>query len=90
MASFAKEVNWRFAKRPLKTNGRLANRGLTSLVKEATGIFVKRFGRFPIKPSRIANLVIKLRVPVMIGKIASGLQGAILKSLRTSDAYECQ
>ena len=27
------------AKRPLKTNGRLANRGLTSLVKEATVMF---------------------------------------------------
>ena len=36
MASFTKEVNPRLAIRPLKTNGRLANRGLTSLVKEAT------------------------------------------------------
>ena len=26
VASFTKEVNWRLAKRPLKTNGRLANR----------------------------------------------------------------
>ena len=37
MASFTKEVNPRLAKRPLKTNGRLANLRLTSLVKEATG-----------------------------------------------------
>ena len=37
VASFTKEVNPRLAKRPLKTNGRLANRGLTFLVKEATG-----------------------------------------------------
>ena len=37
MASFTKEVNWRLAKRPLKTNGRLANPQLTSLVKEVTG-----------------------------------------------------
>ena len=36
LASFTKEVNPRLAKRPLKTTGRLANRGLTSLVKEAT------------------------------------------------------
>ena len=36
MASFIKEVNPRLAKRPLIFNGRLANRGLTSLVKEAT------------------------------------------------------
>ena len=36
VASFTKEVNPRLAKRPLKTNGRLANRWLTSLVKEAT------------------------------------------------------
>ena len=36
VASFTKEVNPRLAKRLLKTNGRLANRGLTSLVKEAT------------------------------------------------------
>ena len=37
VASFTKEVNRRLAKRPLKTNERLANFGLTSLVKEATG-----------------------------------------------------
>ena len=36
VASFTKEVNPRLAKRPLKTNGRLANPELTSLVKEAT------------------------------------------------------
>ena len=41
VASFTKEENLRLIKRPLKTNGRLANRGLTSLVKEATEI---RFG----------------------------------------------
>ena len=38
MAPFIKEVNWRLAKHPLKTNGRLANLQLTSLVKEATGV----------------------------------------------------
>ena len=48
MASFTKEVNPRLAKRPLKTNGRLANRGLTSLVKEAT----VAFGVFTMKSSR--------------------------------------
>ena len=37
VASFTKEVNPRLAKRPLISNGRLANRGLTSLVKEVTG-----------------------------------------------------
>ena len=37
VASFTKEVTLRLAKRPLKINGRLANRELTSLVKEATG-----------------------------------------------------
>ena len=36
VASFTKEVNLRLAKHPLVFNGRLANRGLTSLVKEAT------------------------------------------------------
>ena len=36
VALFTKDVKPRLAKRPLKTNGRLANRGLTSLVKEAT------------------------------------------------------
>ena len=35
VASSTKEDNLRLAKRPLKTNGRLANRGLTSEVKEA-------------------------------------------------------
>ena len=38
VVSFAKEVNPRLAKRPLVFNGRLANRWLTSLVKEATGV----------------------------------------------------
>ena len=37
VAYFSKEVNPRLAKRPLVFNGRLAKRGLTSLVKEATG-----------------------------------------------------
>ena len=37
VVSFTKEVHPRLAKRPLVFNGRLANRGLTSLVKEATG-----------------------------------------------------
>ena len=38
MASFTKEVNLRLAKGPLVFNGRLANRRLTNLVKEATGV----------------------------------------------------
>ena len=36
-ASFTKEVNSRLAKRPFVVNGHLANRRLTSFVKEATG-----------------------------------------------------
>ena len=36
VASFTKEVNLQLAKRPLVFNGCLANRRLTSLVKEAT------------------------------------------------------
>ena len=35
--SFTKEVNPRLARRPLVYNGRLAHRGLTSLVKEVAG-----------------------------------------------------
>ena len=42
MASFTKEVNPQLAKCPLKTNGCLANRGLTSSVKEATGCRASR------------------------------------------------
>ena len=37
VASFTTKVYLRLAKRPLVFNGRLDNRGLTSLVKEATG-----------------------------------------------------
>ena len=37
VAAFTKEVNPGLAKRPLKTNGRLDNLELTSLVKGATG-----------------------------------------------------
>ena len=40
VASFTKEVNPWLAKRPLVFNGRLANRGLISLVKEATGMYL--------------------------------------------------
>ena len=36
VASFTMEFNPQLAKCPLVFNGRLANRGLTSLVKEAT------------------------------------------------------
>ena len=36
VASFTKEVNPQLAKRPLVFNGRLANRVLTSLLKETT------------------------------------------------------
>ena len=39
VASFTKEVNPRLPKRPLKIKGRLANRGLTSLVKETTEVY---------------------------------------------------
>ena len=38
VASFTKEAKPRLVERPLKTNGRLANLGTTSLVIEATGI----------------------------------------------------
>ena len=44
MAFLNKEVNQRLAKRTLKTIGRLANRWLTSLVKEASSGSVKRGG----------------------------------------------
>ena len=46
--SFTQEVNPRLAKRPLKNNGRLANRGSTSLVKEGTGVIAcqRRYANF--------------------------------------------
>ena len=44
VASFTKEVNPRLAKRPLVFNGRLANRGLTSLIKGATGVIRGHLG----------------------------------------------
>ena len=40
VASFTKEGNLRFAICPLIFNGRLANRSLTSLVKQATGVTI--------------------------------------------------
>ena len=40
VASFTKEFNPRLANRSMKTNGRLANYGLTSFVKEATVFMV--------------------------------------------------
>ena len=52
VAPFTKEVNPRLAKCPLKTNGHLANRGLTSLVKEATVIAV-----FPIHKLSLVGIV---------------------------------
>ena len=38
VVSFTEEVSSRLDERPLVFNGRLANRGLTSLVKKATGV----------------------------------------------------
>ena len=46
LASFTKEVNWRLAKRPLVYNGRLNNRQLTSLVKEANVMTSQTPSRF--------------------------------------------
>ena len=46
MASFIKEVNPRLAKRLLVFNGRLANRGLTSLVKEVTVVVLRLSHRY--------------------------------------------
>ena len=54
MAFFIKEVNSGLAKRPLVFNGRLANRGLTSLVKEATvGVDALMLFFSPMRPSNI-------------------------------------
>ena len=50
VASFTKEVNPPLAKRPLKTNGCLANGGLTSLVKEATASCLSQNIGLMIKP----------------------------------------
>ena len=46
VASITEEVNPRSAKRPSKTNGRLANSGLTSLLKEATGVLAEHATMF--------------------------------------------
>ena len=43
VASFTKEANLGLTKHPLKINWRLANRGLTSLVKEGTGVGVSGY-----------------------------------------------
>ena len=58
---FTKEVNPRLAKRPLVFNGHLANRGLTSLVKEATGVFSR------IKPSIFIFLHGLQRCGILLG-----------------------
>ena len=49
MASFPKEVNPRLTKRPLETNGPLANLELTPLVNEATEVHVKYLLSSPIQ-----------------------------------------
>ena len=63
VASFTKDVNPRLAKRLLKTNGRLANRWLTSLVKEATAgvLCTMRYPsetRLKLKPCVVTYFVI--------------------------------
>ena len=62
MASITKEVNLRLAKRPLKTDEHLPNRGLTSLVKEATGDLIFRQANSSQKCSNhwIQNLTVLL------------------------------
>ena len=54
VASFTKEVNPQLAKGPLKTNGCLANRELTSLVNEATHVLVSCVAR--ISAAMILNV----------------------------------
>ena len=72
MSSFTQEVNPRLAKRQLKTNGRLANLGLTSLVKEATGIRTVSWKKLSYKND------IVLRLSPIVDKICSNQVWIIL------------
>ena len=55
MASFTKEIDSRLAKRSLVFNGGLANRGLTSLVKETAGDVIQN-GRFSVTNARDTSI----------------------------------
>ena len=68
VAFFTEEVNPRLAKRPLKTNERIANLELTSLVKEATVRFV--FLETP-PPCRDFGYSIILKITALSTKIVS-------------------
>ena len=62
MAFSTKEVNPWLTKRPLKTNGHLANRALTSLVKEATGRMPSRamgIGSHTLNPIGIGRGIVQ-------------------------------
>ena len=83
VTSFTKEVNPQLAKRPLKTNGRLANRGLTNLVKEATGnrslseatiVMLLRFLNKPDEESTRDHVAVEVRLLFMSGQALSQLE----------------
>ena len=61
-------VNSRLAKRPLVFNGRLANRGLSFLVKEATGIIVIiiAFIMINIIIMKIINIIMVIIITIVI------------------------
>ena len=64
VASFTKEVNSRLAKRPLKTNRRLANRGLTSWAKEATEVYPSAYGGLQSTGSTLTSWGLQKRNPM--------------------------
>ena len=66
MASFTKEVNPRLAKCPLVFNGRLANRGLNSVLKEPTVIWGDMTRTIELKHSMHCHK------PLMYGPLQNG------------------
>ena len=65
-ASFTKKVDWRLAKRPLKTSGRLAKCQLTSLVKEATVVSICMIWCNAFCPGLFVTNVITLDLSALI------------------------
>ena len=86
MASFTKQVNPWLAKHPLKTNGRLANLELTSIIKEAiVHGFASVFFRNNIRDRMNSSPLQSIHHPLFISCYSrkwSFLQGPIFAALR--------
>ena len=84
VTSFNKKVNPQLAKRPLKTNGRLSNRGLTSLVRDHSGMFTVTASSFSSYATLVASALDRVEAMVPRMKPNSNFPSTITNVAQTA------